>query len=184
MNRIISYLRQPEWSPYVAGVLLGLVAILVAVVSSLLQDPAITLGASGAFQSMFGGLARLVAPTWVAKNVFYRAVIVPGLTWEVILLAGIVIGGALGALSSGTWKLSWLPEKQWTSIFGRSRVTRWVLIFFGAVLLEIGAGIAGGCTSGLAIWGGLQLAPAAFVFMAGMFASGIPTALLIYRRRY
>jgi hypothetical protein len=58
------------------------------------------------------------------------------------------------------------------------------LVFIGAILLEYGAGVAGGCTSGLAIWGGLQLAPAAFVFMGGMFATGILTALIVYRRRY
>ena len=50
--------------------------------------------------------------------------------------------------------------------------------FAGAVLVQLGADIAGGCTSGLAISGGAVLAPAAFVFMAGMFAGGIPTAWL------
>jgi uncharacterized protein len=37
--------------------------------------------------------------------------------------------------------------------------------------LEYAAGIAGGCTSGLAISGGMLLAPAAFLFIMGMFAS-------------
>jgi hypothetical protein len=59
-----------------------------------------------------------------------------------------------------------------------------VLGFLGAIVLEYGAGIAGGCTSGLAISGGMLLAPAAFLFIAGMFASGIFTALIIYRNRY
>ena len=54
----------------------------------------------------------------------------------------------------------------------------------GAILLEYAAGIAGGCTSGLAISGGMLLVPAAFLFIAGMFASGIITALVIYRNRY
>jgi hypothetical protein len=30
----------------------------------------------------------------------------------------------------------------------------------------------------------MLLAPAAYLFIAGMFASGIATALVIYRRRY
>ena len=55
--------------------------------------------------------------------------------------------------------------------------------FIGAVLVQFGAGIAGGCTSGLAISGGAVLAPGAFIFMAGMFLGGIPTALLWYRGR-
>ena len=58
------------------------------------------------------------------------------------------------------------------------------LAFVGAIILEYAAGIAGGCTSGLAISGGMLLAPAAFVFIAGMFIGGIPTAMLIYRNRF
>ena len=61
---------------------------------------------------------------------------------------------------------------------------RWLVLFLGAILLEYGAGIAGGCTSGLAISGGVQLTPSAFLFMGGMFASGIPIAMILYRRRY
>ncbi len=58
------------------------------------------------------------------------------------------------------------------------------IAFFGGAVLEYAAGIAGGCTSGLAISGGMLLAPAAFLFIAGMFASGILTALIIYRARF
>jgi uncharacterized membrane protein YedE/YeeE len=108
----------------------------------------------------------------------------PGISWQVILLVGIFLGGMLAARLAHTWKWRWLPDKQWTEIFGSSRLKRAVIAFFGAIVLEIGAGIAGGCTSGLAISGGMLLVPAAFIFMAGMFASGILTSLLIYRRRY
>jgi len=59
-----------------------------------------------------------------------------------------------------------------------------VLGFLGAIVLEYGAGLAGGCTSGLLISGGSLLVPAAFLFMIGMFASGIVTALIVYRKRY
>jgi hypothetical protein len=52
------------------------------------------------------------------------------------------------------------------------------------MILEYGAGIAGGCTSGLAISGGMLLAPAAFIFIGGMFISGIFTALIVYGKRY
>jgi hypothetical protein len=184
MKSIIAYIKKDEWSPYIAGVLLGLIGILVAAAATAFRDPAIALGASGAFESIFGGLTRLVAPDWVAKNVYFRAVRLPTVTWEVVMLIGVFVGGALGAMTSRTWKLRWMPEKQWAEAFGKSRVTRWALVFIGAILLEYGAGVAGGCTSGLAIWGGLQLAPAAFVFMDGMFATGILTALVVYRRRY
>ena len=75
-------------------------------------------------------------------------------------------------------------DPQWIAIFGPQIWKRWLIAFFGAIILEYGAGIAGGCTSGLAISGGMLLAPAAFLFIAAMFASGIITAMLVYRRRY
>jgi hypothetical protein len=106
----------------------------------------------------------------------------------VLLLIGVFFGGMLGAATSGTllWgkKGSANPDPQWKRIFGPQVWKRWVLAFVGAIILEYAAGIAGGCTSGLAISGGMLLAPAAFLFIMGMFASGIVTALIIYRKNY
>ena len=108
----------------------------------------------------------------------------PGLTWSGILLVGVFFGGMIGAWSSRTWKLRLNSDEQWKQVFGPSWPKRWLLAFLGAIVLEIGAGIAGGCTSGLAISGGMLLAPAAFIFIGAMFASGIATAWLVYGRRY
>jgi hypothetical protein len=106
----------------------------------------------------------------------------------VILLVGVFFGGLLGAASSKTllWgkKGAANSDTQWKRIFGPLVWKRWVVGFAGAVILEYAAGIAGGCTSGLAISGGMLLVPAAFLFIAGMFSSGILTTLLVYRNRY
>jgi uncharacterized protein len=177
MTKFIASLRQPEWSPYVAGGLLGLVGVLAVALSNSL------LGASGAFENVAGLIGKAVAPS-AFNNLYFNFVMPPGINWQVILLVGVFLGGMLAARLAHTWKWRWLPDKQWTEIFGSSRLKRAVIAFFGAIVLEIGAGIAGGCTSGLAISGGMLLVPAAFIFMAGMFASGILTSLLIYRRRY
>jgi hypothetical protein len=90
----------------------------------------------------------------------------------------------LGALTAGTLRWRSMPDKQWGEAFGSSRAKRWGMAFLGGAVLQYAAGIAGGCTSGLAISGGMLLAPAAFLFIAGMFASGILTAWVIYRARY
>ena len=177
MKAILDYIRREEWSPYVAGILLGLVGILTVWISNSL------LGASGAFESLAGMIGKAVAPG-LFNNTYFNYVMPPGITWAVVLLFGIFIGGALGALSSGTWKLRAMDDMQWKRILGDKVWKRWLLLFIGAIILEYGAGIAGGCTSGLAISGGMLLAPAAFLFIAGMFASGILTALIIYRNRY
>jgi uncharacterized protein len=43
-----------------------------------------------------------------------------------------------------------------------------------------GARLAGGCTSGHGISGGLQLALSSWVFMISLFSSGIIIALILY----
>jgi len=141
------------------------------------------LGASGAFESLAGMVGKAIAPA-IFNNTYFNYVIPSEITWAVVLLFGIFIGGALGAFTSGTWKLRTNDDAQWNKIFGPQTWKRWVVLFLGAIILEYGAGIAGGCTSGLAISGGMLLAPAAFLFIAAMFASGIVTALVVYRGRY
>lgn len=178
MNGLIKGFRKDLWSPYVAGVLLGVVGVLAVWLADSL------LGASGAFESLAGWIGKALAPQ--VFNIMYFNFIMPtGITWAVILLLGVMIGGTLGALSSRTWKLRWnTDDKQWKAIHGPQLWKRWVIAFFGAIILEYGAGIAGGCTSGLAISGGMLLAPAAFLFIAAMFATGILTTLLVYRRNW
>jgi hypothetical protein len=177
MNRITNYFRKEEWSPYVAGVLLGLVGILAVVLSNSL------LGASGAFESLAGMIGKAIAPG-AFNNLYFNFIMPPGITWGLVLLLGVFFGGMLGALSSKTWKIRLVSDAQWKRIFGPQVWKRWLIGFVGAIVLEYAAGIAGGCTSGLAISGGMLLAPAAFLFIMGMFASGILTALLVYRDRY
>jgi uncharacterized membrane protein YedE/YeeE len=181
MNWIKKQLSKETWSPYVAGILLGIVVILAVVLSNTL------LGASGAFESLAGIFGKAIAPA-AFNNTYFNYVMPPVITWSVILMVGIFFGGMLGAATSRT--LKWgkkdavNSDEQWKRIFGPQTWKRWVLGFLGAIVLEYGAGIAGGCTSGLLISGGSVLVPAAFLFMGGMFASGILTALIVYRKRY
>jgi uncharacterized protein len=178
MKAFFQKFSNPLWSPYVAGIVLGVVGVLAVWLSSSL------LGASGAFENVVGMIGKALAPK--AFNIMYfNFIMPPGITWGVVLILGTILGGGLGALSSKTWKLRLnTDDRQWIAIFGPQTWKRWLIAFFGAIILEYGAGIAGGCTSGLAISGGMLLAPAAFLFIAAMFASGIITTLLVYRRRY
>jgi hypothetical protein len=177
MNRVRSLLTQETWSPYLAGGLLGVVGLLAVGLSSHL------LGASGGFENLAGMAGKAVAPA-AFDNVYFNFVMPAAITWNVVLLVGIFFGGMLGALSAKTWRWRSMPDKQWIEAFGPSRAKRWGIAFLGGAVLQYAAGIAGGCTSGLAISGGMLLAPAAFLFIAGMFASGILTALIVYRARY
>ena len=177
MSTLIQQFRKQLWSPYTAGIALGIVGVLTVWVSDSL------LGASGAFENLAGILGKAAAPQ-VFDNMYFNFIMPSEITWGVMLLVGIMIGGFLGALSSRSFKLTVNGDSQWKAIFGPQTWKRWGLAFLGAIILEYGAGIAGGCTSGLAISGGMLLAPAAFIFIAAMFASGILTSLIVYRKRY
>ncbi len=174
---MLSLLRQKEWSPYLAGALLGVVYIVSVAFTGMIP------GASGAFENVSGMIAQVVAPA-IANNPYFKFVMPPGISWEVIMLAGVFVGAFLSAKLSGDFKLAAVPDAQWRKVFGSSVWKRWAVAFLGGIIIEYGAGIAGGCTSGLAVGGGLFLAPSAFLFMAGMFAAGIPTAMLLYWRRF
>lgn len=175
---IWSRLRKENWSPYAAGILLGIAGILAVAIGDRL------LSASGGIATITSSLLSALAPEVAAEGIYFKFIYPPGFSWPVALLVGVFIGGLLSAISSGAFRLRWNDDSTWQKVFGKSRWKRFAIGFIGAVILQYGAGIAGGCTSGLAISGGMLLAPSAFLFMGGMFAAGILVAVLIYRRRY
>lgn len=159
------------WSPYAAGALLGVV---VTVSEVAFGRP---VAASGAVDRLAAYPGRVLFP----RSQYYAHVLAPGITWSVWVLLGVALGSFVSALLSGEARVRWLPDRGWVPRFGSARWPRLAIAFVGAALVQLGAGIAGGCTSGLAISGGAVLAPAAFLFMAGMFAGGIPTAWAWHR---
>ena len=171
--RDVRWVRARRWSPTSAGAALGVV---VAASEVLFGRP---LAASGAFDALAAYAGRALFP----HATYWRFVVRPAITWHVWVVVGALLGSSLSAALAGVLRRSWLPERGWTRTFGTRRSVRLAVVFGAGVLVQIGAGIAGGCTSGLAISGGALLSPAAFVFMAGMFAGGIPAAWLWSRRR-
>ena len=174
MNWLKQQISKELWSPYVAGILLGIVGILTVVFAHAL------LGASGGFENIAAYIGKAISPS----NTYFNYIMPAGITYPVILMVGIFFGGTLAALSSGTFKFRTMDDEQWKKAIGKQTWKRWLLLFVGGIIVEFAAGIAGGCTSGLAISGGMLLAPSAFLFIAGMFASGILTALVIYGKKY
>jgi hypothetical protein len=164
-------LREKEWSPYLAGVGLGVV---VTISMALFGH---RLSGAGAYQHLSGYVGRGMAP----DAMYWRHVVPTGITWDVWVGIGGVLGALAASLLSGEFRVRTMPDRQWDEAFGSSVARRWLVAFVGSMLTEIGGGIAGGCTASLAVSGGAVLVHAAFLFMAGMFAGGIPTAWLAYR---
>ncbi len=170
-------IREARWAPYFAGVLLGVACIL----SIWLSKGTKAVGISGGVANVTSLAVKTAAPAqW---NEYFMSQF-PASPWMMMLLLGVFLGGLLAAVTGKTFKIRWSEDKTWTAVFGKSRWLRFALGFLGAAIGMYGASLAGGCTSGLAISGGMVLAPAAFIFIAAMFVSGIATALIVYRKRY
>lgn len=180
MRWLLKQLQKDLWSPEVAGVGLGLVYVLALWLAH--RSP----GASGSF---FNAAAILGKPLTAGDptNQFFAVTFPPlteGLTWQFYMLLGIFLGALASVLIAGKFRWTWIPIEQWKDVFGGAVWKRWVAAFVGGVILQIGAGIAGGCTSGLALAGGVQLSPAAFLFIPGIFISGAIFQLIVYREKY
>ena len=179
VRSLLKFITSENWSPYLAGILLGFTAIFAVLFGKHL------LTASGPVATLTSTILTWISPEKAGDNLYFKYIVPPDLiSWPVFCYLGILVGGFLGALSSKTFRLRWNEDPVWNKVFGKNIWKRALLGFVGAVILQFGASIAGGCTSGLAISGGMLLAPSGFIFMAGMFISGILTAWLIYRRKY
>ena len=74
MSWLTKQIQKQEWSPYAAGVLLGLVGILTVVFSHKL------LGASGGFENLAGAVGKAAAPG-LFSNTYFNFVMPAGMTY-------------------------------------------------------------------------------------------------------
>lgn len=162
------------WNPYLAGALLGLVTL----ASFVLTGRGI--GASAGVKGCVAGLAQAVAPGWTAGNEHLSGLIRPGHSpfnaWAVWMMVGTLLGGLLGALSAGRFRLETVRGPR-IGVGGR-----WLLALAGGFLSGWAAQLARGCTSGQGITGGAQLAVGSWIFLMAVFAGGYGFAWFLRRQ--
>lgn len=165
-----------RWNPYGVGVGLG---VLSWFAFGLVNQP---LGISTALSSVSSVCAiPVMGSEAVAQNAYWAKI---PFKWDggMLFLVGTFFGGLLSAVMSGTFRVEKVPGA-WASQFGASSLKRMVGAFVGGVVIMYGARMAGGCTSGHGISGSLQLAVSSWVFFLTLFAFGILTALVMFRKR-
>jgi uncharacterized membrane protein YedE/YeeE len=169
-------LTSKSWSPYVAGVVIGLLQV----PAFLLIETA--LGASSSYVTIGGLVTSFADPSILKIDYVARHVATTGKNWWQVAL---VIGIALGAFAS--MKLSGAERQAISPIWARalgssSPSRRYAVAFIAGFLMLFGARLADGCTSGHGLSGTAQLAVGSMVAVAAMFAGGIATAMLALRR--
>lgn len=111
---------------------------------------------------------------------FKRSAITAGRTWRLPLLGGLLIGGVLSAVLGGGWAPTWDLGMFDTEIgWGAGGKVLWM--FVGGLFIGFGTRLAGGCTSGHAIFGLSNLELPSLVTTVSFMAAGLVTTNLIYR---
>lgn len=111
---------------------------------------------------------------------FARQAVVSGRRWRLPLLAGLLLGGFLSALTSGGWSPTWSLGRL-DIVLGLSPVGKLVWMFVGGLFIGFGTRLAGGCTSGHGIFGVANLERASLVSTVSFMAGGIGATHLIFR---
>lgn len=113
-------------------------------------------------------------------NAYFTKVKTPG-HWELIFLAGALLAGLIFSLIRKDFKIT-VIHSRWAAAKGTSVSKRLMWAFFGGFILLFGARMAGGCTSGHIISGGMQMAVSSLVFGIVVFSAFVVTGKLFYKK--
>jgi uncharacterized membrane protein YedE/YeeE len=169
------------WSPYLAGALVGLLAIASAYATTRWLGKTNYLGASTTFVRAAGLLERTVAQEHVAANKYYTKEKVQ-VDWQFMMVLGIFLGALASSTMDRSFRFESVPPT-WEKRFGPSIGKRAAAAFFGGVIAMVGARMADGCPSGHGLSGMMQLSVSSWVALGMFFAAGVVVARFVYLRR-
>ena len=169
------------WSPYLAGALVGLLAIVSVWATTVIMGKTNYLGASTTFVRAAGLLERAMAPERVAANEYFTTSKVK-VDWQFMLVGGIFLGALVSSVTDRSFKLESVPPV-WAKRFGNSPVKRAVGAVLGGIVAMVGARMADGCPSGHGLSGMMQFSVSSLVALCLFFGVGIAVAAMVYRGR-
>ncbi len=151
--------------------------IALAVLDSIVFLSATTHRPIGA-STMFPYLADSL--TGFTDNAYFEKIHTPG-HWELIFFSGAFIAGLFISLLRKDFKIK-LIHKNWEKYHGNSAGKRIAWSLIGGFVLVFGARMAGGCTSGHILSGGMQLAASSLLFAVFVFVGLLITGKLFYKK--
>ncbi len=111
---------------------------------------------------------------------YFTKIATPG-NWEMIFLFGAMIAAFVVSLIKKEFQFR-LIYSNWEKQKGNSKIKRIIWAFIGGFILIFGARMAGGCTSGHIISGGMQLALSSFNFAIFVFIGLVATGKLFFKQ--
>jgi uncharacterized protein len=101
----------------------------------------------------------------------------------IFFLGGAMVAGFVFSMVRKEFKFT-IIHSRWAYYKGNSTIKRLIFAFAGGFLLLFGARMAGGCTSGHVISGGMQIAFSSYLFAVFVFAGLLITGHLFYRKNF
>ena len=169
------------WSPYLAGALVGLLAVVSVWATTVMMGKTNYLGASTTFVRAAGLLERAVAPEQVSGNEYFTKTKVK-VDWQFMLVGGIFLGALVSSVTDRSFKLESVPPV-WAKRFGKSPIKRAVGAVLGGMVAMVGARMADGCPSGHGLSGMMQFSVSSLAALCLFFGVGIAVAAMVYRGR-
>jgi uncharacterized membrane protein YedE/YeeE len=165
------------WSPYTVGTGIGILTWFTFLIMHKAPSTTATFVRFVGFLIGIFSLEHIAYTPYFSKYVEFK----PVFEWQFALVIGLFFGAWLAAkLSNVTF--AYIPYL-WGQNFGFSKQTRAIGAFIGGFLLLFGARLAGGCTLGHGVAGGLQLVIISWLFLCVAFTAGIISAKILYRNK-
>jgi uncharacterized protein len=118
--------------------------------------------------------------TGLGAQAYWSKIAAPG-AWELHFLAGAFLAGLASVAVRRSFRLITVPDL-WRRYHGPRPGKRFAWAFIGGFLLLAGARMAGGCTSGHIVSGGMQLAASSLLFAVVVAIAFLATGKVFYRR--
>ncbi len=180
------------WNWKTGGVALGLVIFLAV----LLVKP---IGVSTQFVIFDGIVADMVNPDlvtqtedgkWTSSNAYlaksngkYAKNVANPLNYSFLFVIAMMVGAWVSSrLKGGVAEDDKRVPALWRANFGNDPWKRYAVSFAAGFIVLYGARLAGGCTSGHMMSGLMQTSLSGYLFTLGVFAAGIPVAMMMYKK--
>lgn len=165
-------MKKRIWSPYIVGIGLGLTLLATFYVFGW------GLGASSAFSLTAAVGINEISPEFAASLEYFARYLGsanPLQSWIIYEVGGLLLGAVVGTLLLGRFKLQ-IDKGEKTGNGARIAAA-----MAGGVLIGFASRLARGCTSGVVLSGGAQLALSGWIFAISMFISGFIAAKFFRR---
>jgi uncharacterized membrane protein YedE/YeeE len=174
------FFEKGVWSPYFAGALAGILAILSVIISTKVLGKPKYLGASTTFVRGAGLIEKQFTKEHIESNKYFIKTKVK-VDWQMMFVLGIFFGSLVSSLIGKTFKIEKVPPL-WLERFGDKMSIRALGAFLGGIISILGVRLASGCPSGHGLSGMMQLAVSGIIAMAVFLAGGLITAHMVYKK--